>query len=255
MVDENLVGGVHDSGHNSDMERAKQWWQKHGNYIVIGVVIGLTSVFSFNYWNQQQDKQAEQASLLFGQLNEAVEAQTQAKAQAEAQAKTQTKAQDQTKTESKTDKAQDADGEAASTDTVQAIVDTLRSDYAGTVYAIHGALALAKIAMEDNDLAQAAKSLGWANEHVDDKMLAHIVRLRLASVWLAQGEADSVIELLAVEDTAAFAARYHELTGDAYLQKDDNKAAREAYQLGVDAPTKNTTGQTLLKLKLDNLSE
>lgn len=147
-------------------------------------------------------------------------------------------------------------------ETAAAIRDTaaeLMSDYASTPYAVHAAFALAKLAVDDGDLAPAAQALEWILEHADtgDPVLSHIARLRLASVLLAQSEAGRAIELLRrpaeTGDAAGFAARYDELTGDAHLQNGDPEAARAAYRRGLEQLSAGSIGHVLLKLKLDNL--
>lgn len=158
--------------------------------------------------------------------------------------------------------ADDGETEAQESETAAAIRDTaeeLMTDYASTPYAVHAAFALAKLAVDDGDLAPAAQALEWIldNADADDPVLAHIARLRLASVLLAQSEAGRVIELLRRPaesgDGGGFAARYDELTGDAHLQNGDTEAARAAYQRGLDQLSAGSIGHVLLKLKLDNL--
>ena len=131
--------------------------------------------------------------------------------------------------------------------------------YGSTEYALHGALVLAKQAVENDDLAGAAEVLQWANENADDEILQHIIRLRLASVWLAQENAAEVIALLEKKPSGAFATRYHELSGDAYLLQGDAAAARTQYQLGIAAYEANAEGNVggkrWLELKLHNIGE
>lgn len=160
------------------------------------------------------------------------------------------------------DESAEAEEPEPGAETAAAIRDTaaeLMSDYASTPYAVHAAFALAKLAVDDGDLAPAAQALEWILEHADtgDPVLSHIARLRLASVLLAQSEAGRAIELLRrpaeAGDAAGFAARYDELTGDAHLQNGDSEAARAAYRRGLERLSAGSIGHVLLKLKLDNL--
>ncbi|MDD9811755.1 MAG: tetratricopeptide repeat protein [Gammaproteobacteria bacterium] len=154
----------------------------------------------------------------------------------------------------------DESTEPEESETAAAIRDTaeeLMADYAATPYAVHAAFALAKLSVERGELAPAAQSLQWILDHTggDDAVLRHIARLRLASVLLAQNEAERAIELLRrpVDATTGFTARYDELRGDAHLQSGDSDAARDAYRRGLDALSADSIGHFLLKLKLDNL--
>jgi len=169
-------------------------------------------------------------------------------------------ADDETADESTETVETDEPAEPEESETAAAIRDTaaeLMADYAATPYAVHAAFALAKLSVERGELAPAAQSLQWILDHTggDDAVLRHIARLRLASVLLAQNEAERAIELLRrpVDATTGFTARYDELRGDAHLQSGDSDAARDAYRRGLDALSADSIGHFLLKLKLDNL--
>ena len=244
-----------------DMDRAKAWWNEHGRSIVGGVVIGLSAVVGFNYWQNYQQTQAGDASILFEQLREEIESATETEAETESEAETDAEADAETETENEADAETDTETEAdadAETETttntsIETIADELMSGYASTPYATHAAFTLAKFAVESGDLDKAARALEWVLDNADEDGLLHIARLRLASVLLSKGETDSVVTLLQVQDTAGFTARYHELRGDAHFQKGDTAGARSAYQSSIDRLSPNSAERSLLKLKLDNL--
>jgi len=50
------------------VESIKAWWKENARALLIGVSIALASVFSWQGWQQQQQKHAEEASDLFQQL-------------------------------------------------------------------------------------------------------------------------------------------------------------------------------------------
>ena len=58
-----------------------------------------------------------------------------------------------------------------------------------------------------------------------DTELRHIARLRLARVLIDQGKPDDALKTLA-DEPGAFAARYHEVRGDAFLAKKDLRQHR-----------------------------
>ena len=240
-----------------DMDRAKAWWNEHGRSIVGGVVIGLSAVVGFNYWQNYQQTQAGDASILFEQLREEIEAATEAETDTEAETETENEADAETDTETdaetEADAETDTETETETNTSIETIADELMSGYASTPYATHAAFTLAKFAVESGDLDKAARALEWVLDNADEDGLLHIARLRLASVLLSKGETDSVVTLLQVQDTAGFTARYHELRGDAHFQKGDTAGARSAYQSSIDRLSPNSAERSLLKLKLDNL--
>lgn len=219
-------------GESSEVERAKAWWNANGRAILVGVALGLGAVFGFNYWQNYQQTQAENASLLFDRLLDALGDEAVAGNDA-------------------AEGGADGEGDAGSASAI--LAGDLMGEYARTPYAAHAALAVAKAAVEGGDLPRAVEALRWAVENARDGNLRHVARLRLAAVLLAQGEADAVLELLEVEERAQFAARYYELSGDAHLQKGDVDNARGAYQLSLDSLTPGAVGQRLIQLKRDNL--
>ncbi len=225
---------------NAELERAKAWWKKNGRAIVVGVGLGLGSVAGYNYWQSYQQTQAENASLLFGKLQDAVAA-------AAIDAETKTEPSNDTDTENQNHLA---DPIAAP---IRTLAEDLMSDYRTTPYATNAALLLAKAAVESDALAQAAQALQWILDNSDDNGMQHIARLRLASVLLAQEQSQAALALLTVEDQGGFSARYHELTGDAHLQAGDIDSARSAYQRGLDRLPPTSDEHALLKLKRDNL--
>ena len=82
--------------------------------------------------------------------------------------------------------------------------------------------------------------------------LKHIARVRLAKVLLYQGKPEDVLTLLEGQGNAAFAARYAEVLGDAYVALGRVDEARASYQaaLGEAQPT---VDQGLIQLKLLDL--
>lgn len=269
MADENRPQIARDP----ELERARAWWQAHGRSIVAGLVIGLAAVVGFNYWQDYQETQAENASVLFERLHEVITSAAEAEvetdtgsetAEDETNAAEADQTNDETNNESETETAvvDDADDESETESesetnpaaSIHRIADELMSEYGATPYAAHGAFALAKFSVDNGNLDRAAEALQWIVDNGDDVVL-HIARLRLAAVWLSLGKADSVVTLLDVADTAGFAARYHERVGDARLQTGDIAGARSAYQDSMTALEPDADEHALLKLKLDDLGE
>ena len=249
MADEDIAQIAQDP----ELERARTWWREHGRPIVAGLAIGLSAVAGFNFWQNHQETRAENASVLFERLRSVIESEEAEQAAVETDAENETETEDETDAENETVTNTESENVAA----IQSISEELMSDYDATPYAVHGAFALAKFSVDTDDFDRAAQALQWIVDNGEDDALRHIARLRLATVWLAQGEAESVVTLLDVAEPAEFTARYHELTGDALLQTDDIDGARSAYQRGINALEENdaASGRILLQLKLDNLGE
>ena len=128
----------------------------------------------------------------------------------------------------------------------------LMDRHADSPYASLAALMMAKRSVEDHDLDGARDYLQWVLDHAGDDGLAHIARLRLGSVLLAQRQPDSALALLTVDDMSTYSARYHELRGDAYEQKGEIGLSRNAYQESLNALSASSGIRALVQLKLDN---
>ena len=200
------------------IEAIRSWWKENGRYIVSGVVIGVGLLLGWNYWNKQRTQDAMQASSIYESLMSEVA---------------------------------DGNGEAART-----IAANLHENYGSTVYAGQARLAMAKLYMDlgrDQDAANELSRLVTEGEDSEAQMLA---RLRLAKVLLYQDKAQEAADLLqayAYRETA-FAARYSETLGDAYVALERNDAAREAYTAALaDNPNAPTVNRALVQMKINDL--
>ncbi|MGH8166042.1 MAG: YfgM family protein [Woeseiaceae bacterium] len=200
------------------MEAIRSWWKENGRYIISGVVIGVGLLLGWNYWNKQRTQDAMQASSIY---------------------------------ESLMNEVADGNGEAA-----RPIAADLQENYATTVYAGQARLVMAKLYMDlgrDQDAANELSQLVTDGEDSEAQMLA---RLRLAKILLYQDKAQEAAELLqgyAYRETA-FAARYSETLGDAYVVLERNDAAREAYTAALaDNPNAPTVNRALVQMKINDL--
>jgi len=107
--------------------------------------------------------------------------------------------------------------------------------------------------VDEAQLDHAASELGAVAEHSKDRDLVLVARLRLARVQIAQNKPDSALATLgAASDAGAFAARCHEVRGDAYYSKGDKAAALTEYRSAQSAGGEGTESG-LLQLKIADL--
>ncbi|HEY8507012.1 MAG TPA: tetratricopeptide repeat protein, partial [Steroidobacteraceae bacterium] len=104
------------------------------------------------------------------------------------------------------------------------------------------------------DLSDAASRLRKVMEETDDRELALVARLRLARVQIAQEKPDDAIATLnAVADPGAFAARFHEVRGDALYAKSDKAGALKEYLAARAGTGIGSVDAELLELKINDL--
>ena len=198
------------------IDKIRAWWSDYGWYVIGGVVLGAAILFGINYYQTQKVNAEVAASALYDELAEQVTS---------------------------------GDLEAAETTAAE-----LDSEYGNSAYAAQSKLAMARLYMDKNRDQDAAEALNELLAMNDFEHLQHVARVRLAKVLLYQGKPEDVLTLLEGQENAAFAARYAEELGDAYVALGRYDEARASYQaaLGEAQPT---VDQGLIQLKLMDLPD
>ena len=217
---------VYDHEEQEQLEALKAWWRDHGNKVINLALAAAVVAASVSGWKWWQDKQAVEASSVYGQLQAAAE-------------------------------RHDA---KATRDMAVALAE----NYSGTVYAGMGALLTAKIQAEAGDLKNAKAQLAWAADKASDPSLRDLARLRLAGLLLDEKAYDEALQHLSKAPEAGFGARYAELKGDIYAAQGKADDARTAYQAalntldgqgGLESPDSQRQAlyRELVQLKLESL--
>jgi predicted negative regulator of RcsB-dependent stress response len=201
------------------IEALRSWWRENGRFIISGLVLGVALLLGFNYWNKQKAENSLQASAAYeALLNEVAR----------------------------------GDAEAAR-EKAAALVE----NYQSTVYAAQARLAMAKLYMDkgrDEDAATELRALLEAADATDAQEAVMTGRLRLAKILLYQDKPQEAISLLQGYSDTAFAGRYSEALGDAYVALGQAEDAREAYTLALaDDPNAPTVNRTLVQMKINDL--
>lgn len=190
----------------------KEWWKENGSSIVTGVVLGLAVLFGGKAWFAYQERTAQNAANVYAVMMHALQA-----------------------------------GDALNTGEKAGI---LLADYGNTPYASLGALALARIRLEEGETAAARGQLQWVLDNSDSGIFRNIARLRLGRVLLASGELDAAQALAGQAESAeAFGALFTELQGDILRARGDLAAASDAYRQALADMPPGTQERELLQLK------
>ena len=192
----------------------KQWWKENASSLIIGLFVGVTGLFGWRYYVDQNHNHFVQASDLYMQVAQNVMLNTV------------------------DDKTND-------------INNTLINDYSNTPYAALSSLALAKAEYEKGNVDAAAAQLELAVKNANDDVTKQIANLRLASVYLEQKKFEEVSTLLSMTHDEAFDAHYEELKGDMHMAKGDIDQARTAYDKAITLL--GPAAGKWLKLKRKNL--
>ncbi len=199
----------------AQVEELKKWWKENRSPLIAGLVLGLSGIAGWQYWQGFEARRSAEASQMFETLKQAAN--------------------------------QNKVGETRS------IVEKLKSDYARTPYAASGALLAARLAADRKDWKIAGEELDWVDAHARDEGLRQIARLRQARVLWQMGKPDEALKLIPAKPETGFEPLYDELRGDIKLAQGDRSAAREAFQkaLSGSAPA----SRELIQRKLDDLAD
>lgn len=197
------------------VEAIKKWWSEYGKPILFGLVLSVTALLGWRYYENYQYTQTSTASVLFNQML--------------------------------------SDFQQGLDDTAQGFGIRLKEEFQQTPYAALAAMALAKQAIGKQDYVKAEGNLQWAMEYATQEAMANVARLRLARVQLAQDRPGDALKLIKGIENQGFAVSYTTLEGDIYAAMNNVENARGAYQKVLTMPNLNSSNRTLIQMKLDDL--
>lgn len=211
MADEDIYDSYEQS------ERARQWFQRNGGSLLIGVLGALAVIWGYNAWRGAKGAELERAAYAYSEVTTAIE--------------------------------------AKNAESVSTAAGALRKSFDGTTYAALGSLAEASFLVSNNKLDAAEAALRYAAENGESLELKALASLRLARLLLAKDKPQDVLDMLAKQGANGFKANTDELRGDAYAQLGKINEARAAYAAALTATDLATPGRSTLQMKLDNLVE
>jgi predicted negative regulator of RcsB-dependent stress response len=200
---------------DEQLEAVKHMMTEYAPWLIGGVLAGAAVFFGLRYFDSYTNERALKAAAQFSAMTGALQA------------------NDQTRS--------------------RQIADALIKDYASSPYADQAQLTLARLDVDDGQLDKAVVPLTHVMNESKDTELRQIARLRLARILTDQGKADQAIKTLPEPAPAAFAARYHEVRGDAYLAQKDTSHAAAEYQAALAAADTGVVDASLLELKIQDL--
>ena len=196
------------------VEALKRWWKENSTSLFLGLFLGVSGLFGWRYYVDQNNVHAVQASDLYMQVMQSTVLNTV-------------------------------------DDKIIDINNKLINEYADTPYAALSSLALAKSEYEKDNVDAAATQLELAVKHASDDVIKQIANLRLAKIYIEQSKYDEALALLNLSHAAAYDAQYEELKGDLHMAKGDVAQARSAYDKAIDL--QGAAASRWLKLKRQNL--
>ncbi len=207
------------------IEALKRWWAANGMQTVLSVVLVVGGYFGWQYWEQEQQVQTDQASNAYLEMIEIV-------------------------SENTPGQLLDADQQAQ----INAAADQLKENHSNSAYAQFAAMLKAKLAVDNNALDAAASELEWAMDNDPAPATERLIRLRLARVEAARGNIDTALQMVQGVDAAEMKSAYEEAKGDFYLLQDNSAAAFTAYESALAAnESQDQMIRNILELKISQV--
>jgi predicted negative regulator of RcsB-dependent stress response len=129
----------------------------------------------------------------------------------------------------------------------------LKTNYPSTAWTAQASLIIAKQHMSDKNPKGTEDALSWAVLHAADDGVKAIAGLRLAGLYMEQGNFDKSIELLNKTVPADFKALYADRKGDIFLLQKKYEEAVSAYRSAYEALTADIDYRKLIEVKLNGL--
>jgi predicted negative regulator of RcsB-dependent stress response len=202
------------------IENLKRFWDDYGTFILVVAALVVAAFAGWRYWQTNKVNQATLATSVYQDVTGSIQ-------------KLQTNPADQ----------------KANTD-LQKNAQKLMQDFAGTPYASSAALALAKHAVDSNDLKEAEKQLRWVLTQKPEEGTRIIATVRLARVLAGKGDTAAALALLANENDDAFVPLVQEARGDIFVAQGKTDEARKAYAAADAAAAKRAEQRPFLETKM-----
>jgi predicted negative regulator of RcsB-dependent stress response len=206
---------VYDLEEQEKLDDLKAWWQQNSRYVSAAVLVVALVVIGVQGWRWYQRTQAEQASVLYQAVSQAVKTNDIAKAK-----------------------------EPASQ-----IVDR----FARTAYAPRAALLYAKMLYDSGDKAGARSQLQWVVDRASEDELKAIARFRLAQAMLDEKQYDDALRMLDGKTDEAFAALFADLRGDILAASGKAAEAKAAYEVALAKIDPKSPYRAFVQVKFDAL--
>ena len=209
------------------VEALKRWFRENGRNVVTGALIAAVLAFGVYSWQQRAKNRADMASVDYQNLLQSI-------------------------------RVMGISNDGPTKEqlaTARHFADTLKADFESSTYAQFAALFKAKLAVDENDLAQAESELKWVLAHKPADEIRALTRLRLARVLHAKGDDKGAMVQLDEAQAGSYKSAYLQLKGDIELARGDAAAARASYEKAQELEKQMTTpiSDPLLDMKLRDL--
>ena len=193
----------------------KHFWQRYGNIITWVLIVVFASVAAWNGYQYWQGKQASQASVLFDEVERAVQ--------------------------------------SGDMPRVERSLADMKERFAGTALAGQAGLLAAKAYYDKGNVDAAKAALVWVADKAKDDGYRSIANLRLAGIFLESKAYDEAIKTLSGTFAKEFAPLASDRRGDVLMLQGKKTEARTEYEKAYKGLDERAEYRRLVEVKLNAL--
>ena len=206
------------------IESIKRWWNENWASVVLPIAAAILLYVGWNYWDGHKREQAQIASDQYQSLMNFV------------------------------NEIGDSEFTETQRSQIKSLALEIRSDHEGTLYADMSGFLLAKIAVEQGNLAEAEAVLRDINTNSTAAGITQISAGRLAKVLTAQEKYGDALALVSTPVDESVKALYAEIRGDIFAAQGELPAATTAYEEALAIiPPQQFAHRGLIQFKLDGV--
>ncbi|MDB5741715.1 MAG: hypothetical protein JWR68_30 [Polaromonas sp.] len=197
------------------LDELKHFWKQYGNLITWVLIVVLGAFASWKGYQYWQHNQAAQASVMYDEIERAVQS-----------------------------------GEVAKIDRTLA---DMKERFGSTAYAHQAGLLVAKTYYDKGNMDAARASLGWVAENASDAGYQAIAKLRLAGILLEKKSYDEALQQLAGSFPKDFAGLVADRRGDILMAQGKKPEAKSEYEKAYKGLDERVDYRRLVAVKLNAL--
>ncbi len=197
------------------LDELKHFWKQYGNLITWLLIAVLGAYAAWNGYQYWQRNQAAQASLMYDEVERAVQSADVAK--------------------------------------IDRSLADMKERFARTTYAQQAGLLAARAYYEQGKLDESRAALAWVAEKASDEGYQAIAKLRLAGILLEQKAYADAMQQLSGNFPKEFQALAADRRGDVLMAQDKPAEARSEYQKAYAGLEERAEYRRLVEVKLNAL--
>ena len=193
-------------------ERVKQWLLNNGSNLLTGILLAVSAVFGWQWWQNHQVNKTQEAGNQYRTFLSAVEKPDLAKA--------------------------------------VALGDGIAKNYAESDYAFLAALRLAKLQQEQGKSADALAMLDKAEKLALNEQSRELAQIRRLQMLISQGKMQEAGKLAATIKPVAYPGSLADIRGDLAMAEGKREQAADYYREALLKLGPDTGSRVLIELKL-----